>query len=165
MASNAPGGVQEVPHFHSKKSIIRAQELRSRATDCERILWSKLRELKIMGYRFRRQSPFRNYTLDFVEHGAKLVVELDGGQHGLPEQVRKDTVRDRILEAEGYAVLRISNLEIRENLYGAFEAITRELQKRHPHPPIDVNADWRPPHKGEVKKGKPLPRKGLRRLA
>jgi very-short-patch-repair endonuclease len=147
-------------------------------TDHERILWSKLRELKALGYHFRKQSPFRQYTLDFVEHSAKLVVELDGSQHGLPDQARKDAIRDKALQADGYIVLRFFNSEIRENLYGAVEAIILELRTRHPHPPIDVNADWRPPHKGEVKDSRfglptegevkkttrPLPRKGLRRL-
>lgn len=147
-------------------------------TDHERILWSKLRELKALGYHFRKQSPFRQYTLDFVEHSAKLVVELDGSQHGLPDQARKDAIRDKALRAEGYLVLRFFNSEIRENLYDVVETIVRQLQARHPHPPIDVNADWRPPHKGEVKglrfdlptkeeakkSTRPLPRKGVRRL-
>lgn len=159
-------GVRSVPHFHGTRAIAHARALRTHMTDSERILWAKLRELKALNFHFRRQSPFLKYTLDFVEHGARMVIELGGEQHGMPDQSRKDAVRDRLLREDGYAVLRFPNSEIRENLYGVVEAIIRELQLRHPHPPIDVNADCRPPHKGEVKKStRPLPRKGLRRLA
>jgi very-short-patch-repair endonuclease len=152
-------------HYHGKRSITRARDLRMHMTDAERILWFKLRELKHIGYHFRRQSPFQKYFLDFVEHGAKLVVELDGSQHGLPEQSQKDEVRDQLLQINGYAVLRFFNHELRENLYGVVETIVRELRVRHPHPTIDASVDCRPPHKGEVKKGRPLPRKGVRRIA
>jgi very-short-patch-repair endonuclease len=152
-------------HHHGKQAIDRARELREHMTDPERVLWYKLRELKQLGYRIRRQSPFRSYVLDFVEHGARLVVELDGSQHGLPEQVRRDEKRDALLSAEGYMVMRFWNSEIVENLDGVVERITRELQHRDPHATI-ASGDCRPPHKGEVKRStRPLPRKGLRKLA
>jgi very-short-patch-repair endonuclease len=63
-------------------TIGRARNLRTHATDAERKLWYKLRELKALGYHFRRQVPFRSYILDFVEHSAKFVIELDGGSMG-----------------------------------------------------------------------------------
>jgi very-short-patch-repair endonuclease len=150
-------------HHHGKQAIGRARELRNHATDAERVLWAKLRELKIIGYHFRRQAPFRAYVLDFAEHRAKLVVELDGSQHGMREQASKDEKRDALLRLEGYAVLRFWNMEINENLDGVVEAIIRELHERDPHPTIDARVDCRPPHKGKVKKSKPLPRKGLRK--
>jgi very-short-patch-repair endonuclease len=151
-------------HHHGKQEIGRARALRSNATDSEKTLWHKLRELKHLGYRIRRQSPFRNYVLDFVEHSAKLVIELDGSHHGLPDQARKDERRDALLMAEGYRVLRFWNSEVVENLDGVVDVIMRELRQRDPHPTI-ADGDCRPPHKGEVKKTtRPLPRKGLRRL-
>ena len=151
-------------HHHGKKAINRARELRSHATDAERGLWHKIRELKRIGYHFRRQSPFRMYVLDFVEHKAKLVVELDGSQHGLPDHSRRDEKRDAMVRSEGYLVLRFWNSDVNENLDGVVEAIVRELQHRDPHPTIAEGGDCRPPHKGEVKRTRPLPRKGLRRL-
>jgi very-short-patch-repair endonuclease len=152
-------------HHHGKQDITRARALREHMTDVERQLWYKLREFKQLGYHFRRQSPFRAYVLDFVEHHAKLVVELDGSQHGLPEQARHDEKRDALLQAEGYLVLRFWNSEIGENLESVADTILRQLQRRDPHPTIAAG-DCRPPHKGEVKKGaRPLPRKGVRRLA
>lgn len=152
-------------HQHGRQAITRARELRAHMTDAERLLWFKLRELKQIGYHFRRQSPFWMYVLDFVEHRAKLVVELDGNQHGLPDQSRKDEKRDALLRSEGYLVLRFWNSDVNENLDGLVEGIVRELQRHDPHPTIAERGDCRPPHKGEVKKSRPLPRKGLRRLS
>ena len=158
-------GVGLMHRHHGKQQVNRARSLRERTTDAERQLWYKLGEFKHFGYHFRRQSPFQNYVLDFVEHHAKLVVELDGSQHGLPDQAHKDERRDASLKAEGYIVLRFWNSEIGENLDGVADTILRELQQRDPHPTIAAG-DCRPPHKGEVKKiTRPLPRKGLRKIA
>jgi very-short-patch-repair endonuclease len=123
-------------HHHGNQEITRARSLRGRLTDAERQLWYKLREFKQLGYRFRRQSPFRAYVLDFVEHRAKLVVELDGSQHGMPDQTRNDDKRDALLRAEGYLVLRFWNSEVGENLNGITDTILRELQQCDPHPTI-----------------------------
>src|SRR5690349_9538126 len=59
----------------------RARELRKRATDAEQHLWTLLRRRQIKGFRFRRQVPIAGYIADFACLEAKLVVELDGGQH------------------------------------------------------------------------------------
>jgi hypothetical protein len=58
-----------------------ARALRKNSTEAERILWSELRDHRLNGASFRRQVPIENYIADFVCHGAKLVIELDGGQH------------------------------------------------------------------------------------
>ena len=166
MRSISGWGSGRMHHHHGKHEINRARDLRTHLTDAERAVWHRLRELKQIGYHFCKQSPFRVYVLDFVEHSAKLVVELDGSQHGLPEQSQKDEKRDALLHAEGYLVLRFWNPEVNENLDGVVEGIVQELQRRDPHPTIAEGGDCRPPHKGEVnKKARPLPRKGLRRIA
>ncbi len=154
-------------HRHGKQATIRARDLRFHATDAERKLWYKLRELKPLGYHFRRQAPFPEYFLDFAEHSARLVVELDGSQHGLPEQSCRDEKRDAFLRSRGYLVLHFWNDEANENLAGVVETILRELRARHPHPSLagrKASAESRPPRKGEVKVTRPLPRKGLRRI-
>src|SRR5258708_22105479 len=92
--------------------IGRARSLRTHATDAERNLWYKLRELKAFGYHFRRQVPFRSYILDFVEHSAKFVIELDGGQHGEDRHRLRDEIRDRTLRSEGYRVMRFLNADV-----------------------------------------------------
>jgi very-short-patch-repair endonuclease len=132
----------------SRDAIVRARELRVGATDHERRLWSRLRELKKVGYHFRRQVPLKSYFLDFVEHGAKLVVELDGSQHGMAQQLHKDERRDATLREEGYCVLRFWNYELNENMDGVMETIVRRLRERRPPP--EARAALRPPHKGEV---------------
>ena len=113
-----------------KSAITRARRLRGNATDAERKLWAELRLLRRLGFHFRRQAPFQRYTLDFVEHSAKLVIELDGGQHGEPEYRRRDEVRDALLEREGYYTVRIWNGEVDTDMNGVMETIHRVLQMR-----------------------------------
>ncbi len=107
------------------QTIPRARELRKRATPFERALWDRLRELNRFGYHFRRQVPFRSYILDFAEHGARLVIELDGSQHGLAENLRQDSMRDALLKSEGYIVLRFWNGDVIERIDGVIEDILR----------------------------------------
>jgi very-short-patch-repair endonuclease len=74
-----------------------ARALRKRLTPQEVKLWTKLRELKALGFKFRRQAPIGRYIVDFVSFGSKLVIEADGGQHGLPRTALTDQVRDAFL--------------------------------------------------------------------
>jgi very-short-patch-repair endonuclease len=89
-----------------------ARKLRSELTDAERLLWRHLREFKREGLHFRRQVPIGPYVADFACHSAKLIVELDGSQHGEKTNVARDTERTAFLESEGYRVLRIWNGEL-----------------------------------------------------
>jgi len=114
--------------------IARARQLRRDATELEKHLWWKLRELNAQGCHFRRQSPFRAYTLDFVEHDARLVIELDGGQHGEAAHQSRDERRDAVLTSQGYLTLRFWNSDVVENIEGVFETIVRELEARRPPP-------------------------------
>jgi len=118
------------------QEIAKARLLRQGATEFEKRLWWKLRELNQTGYHFRRQAPFRGYTLDFVEHSARLVIELDGSQHGEDENRARDEFRDRILEAHGYRTLRFWNTDVIENIDGVIEGIIRALQHRPPPDPL-----------------------------
>lgn len=112
--------------------IKRARQLRGALTDAEKKLWRKLRDLNRQGFHFRRQVPFRSYILDFAEHTARIAIELDGSQHGLPENAARDAVRDRLLASEGYRILRFWNDDVYENLDGVVEAIVRELHRPPP---------------------------------
>ncbi len=58
-----------------------ARALRKNSTDAERLLWSELRDHRLNGASFRRQVPIETYIADFMCHAARLVIELDGGQH------------------------------------------------------------------------------------
>jgi very-short-patch-repair endonuclease len=101
----------------------RARRLRREATPAERKLWGQLRLLELPGGHFRRQVPIGPYFADFAHHGLKLVVELDGGQHGLGPGLRHDAARTSYLERSGYRVLRFWNNEVAENLDGVVETI------------------------------------------
>jgi very-short-patch-repair endonuclease len=98
-----------------------ARALRKRQTDAESILWSKLRNRQLEGFKFRRQVPLLGYIADFASHDAKLIIELDGGQHS--ETVDADDKRTRELEAVGFVVLRFWNADVFTNLDGVLTTI------------------------------------------
>jgi len=91
-----------------------ARTLRADPTDAERRLWSLLRRRQLH-LRFRRQQPVGPYIADFFCSAAKLIVELDGDQHGSEPHMAKDAIRTRWLEQRGFIVLRFPNaLVLRE---------------------------------------------------
>lgn len=67
------------------------------------------------------------YFADFAHLALKLIIELDGGQHGMPDIVERDAKRTAYLEAQGFRILRFWNHEIRENLDGVVETIFRAV--------------------------------------
>ena len=107
-----------------------ARALRKRLTPQEVKLWVKLRELKALGFHFRRQAPIGQYIVDFVSFRDQLVIEADGGQHGMPEGERLDRARDDFLQQQGFKVLRFWNSDIDANLTGVMERILIELKGR-----------------------------------
>ena len=111
------------------------RNLRKTMTDAERLLWQALRGRQMAGYKFRRQHPFDDFILDFVCMGMKLVVEVDGGQHG--GQMEADAARTDKLAKAGFRVLRFWNNEVFGNLEAVKEKIwmvLREIDETHPHP-------------------------------
>lgn len=104
-------------------------------TDAERGLWWLLRE-GFPDWHFRRQVPIRHFIADFASHRAKLVIEVDGGQHC--EEV--DSHRTAMIEAEGYTVMRFWNHDVLGNREGVYALIHAALLERHPHPAL--------PHRG-----------------
>ncbi|HTQ15401.1 MAG TPA: DUF559 domain-containing protein [Rhizomicrobium sp.] len=112
-----------------------ARKMRQQLTAEEFKIWCRLKELnRRSGFNFRRQVPFRGYILDFVEHRAKVAIEIDGSQHGETPAIARDAKRDGLLRDEGYLVLRFWNREVNENLAGVVERIVRVLRERAPHP-------------------------------
>jgi very-short-patch-repair endonuclease len=98
------------------------RRMRKTPTDSERELWWHLRHhLPINGSHFRRQVQIGPYIVDFVCHQLKLVIEIDGGQHGA--QTTKDEIRTRRLESEGYSVLRFWNNDVLSNIEGVLTEI------------------------------------------
>ena len=92
-------------------------------TDAERRLWRELRAGGLNA-KWRRQQPMGNYIADFVCQQARLIVEVDGGQHCESEA---DERRTAWLESLGYRVLRFWNNEVLENIDGVLMRITQAL--------------------------------------
>ncbi|RRV49941.1 endonuclease domain-containing protein [Stutzerimonas stutzeri] len=110
-----------------------AGALRSQLTDCERLLWRRLRNRGLAGFKFRRQHPWPPYVLDFYCAELRLVVELDGGQH-YDAALARDQLRTAHLERQGLEVLRFSNLDVLQNLEGVLTELLRWIEARAPHP-------------------------------
>ena len=120
-------------NYASKPAIERARTLRRVSTETESLIWRRLRA-NAFGARFRRQHPFAGYFLDFYSHEAKLVIEIDGGQHFEPDQQARDAERTRVLEAAGLHVLRFTNREVAQELDAVLERIWEEMNRRMPSP-------------------------------
>ena len=104
-------------------------------TDAERKLWALLRE-SFPDRHFRRQVPIQNYVADFASHRSNVVIEVDGGQHS-PEA---DAERTKVIEAEGYRIIRFWNDDVLGNPEGVWSVLDRVLHGDHPHPTL--------PHRG-----------------
>jgi len=117
----------------AKRLTHLAKNLRKRSTDAELLLWSRVRAGRFESLRFRRQHPIGQHIVDFVCLEKKLVIELDGGQHNLPDNIQKDKQRDAWLEKEGYTVVRFWDNEVIMNTNGVLEVI-RERLYRAPSP-------------------------------
>ncbi|MFI8224863.1 endonuclease domain-containing protein [Pseudomonas sp. NPDC085632] len=102
-----------------------ARQLRVNQTDCEHLLWQKLRSRQIANLKFRRQFPCRPYVLDFYCAELKLAIELDGGQHYETPGLTYDQRRTNHLYQQGIQVVRFSNLEILQQMDNVLEQIIR----------------------------------------
>ena len=122
-------------HHPPEGAVQRARRLRRDMTDAEKALWRLLRDA-FPEWRFRHQVPIRHFIVDFASHAAKLVIEVDGGQHA----TEADAPRSAIIEGEGYRVIRFWNNEVLGNREGVYLAIEAAFRDGHPHPTL--------PHQG-----------------
>jgi very-short-patch-repair endonuclease len=112
--------------------VATAKRLRRDQTDAERKLWFRLRDRRLNGMKFRRQMPIKSYVVDFCCESARLIVELDGGQH--TERSAEDAKRTADLEAFGFLVLRFWNNDVLGNMDGVVEMIVATASQDPPHP-------------------------------
>ena len=120
--------------------IERARELRKRMTAPEARFWNACRELRPLGYHFRRQVPLGPYYADFVCHARRLAIEIDGDTHGSDAASKYDARRDAFIASQGYRILRFVNDDVMRNLNGVMTTVLAALDQ----PPPSF-----PPHKGE----------------
>ena len=118
----------------------RARTLRNQSTDAERHLWQHLRGKQVAGHRFRRQVPVAGFIADFACLEAKIIVELDGGQHA--QNAGYDERRNRLIEAQGFRILRFWDNQVFLETQAVLQEIMRVLESRAPHPNL-------PPQAGE----------------
>ncbi|MGH8225475.1 MAG: endonuclease domain-containing protein [Gammaproteobacteria bacterium] len=102
-----------------------ARRLRYASTDAERILWRRLRDRQLDGWKFRRQHPIGSYVTDFYCVEAALVVEVDGGQHALRR--KSDRERTEALVKLGIRVIRFWNNDVLAHTDAVLEQIACEL--------------------------------------
>ena len=104
-----------------------ARRLRKRQTSAEARLWKVLRNRQLARWKFRRQHPIDRYIVDFVTLDGKLIVEVDGETHTTEKQLVHDSERTRVLDALGFHIVRVTNIDIYENLEGVQEMIALTL--------------------------------------
>ncbi|WP_430421931.1 endonuclease domain-containing protein [Phenylobacterium sp.] len=110
-----------------RPQIARARAMRANLSRPEVVLWSRLKRLRERGYHFRRQAPFKGYYLDFVYYPYRLVIEVDGFQHGEDRQANHDAVRDAVLRRHGFTVLRFWSSDVRHDTDRVMDQIVRTL--------------------------------------
>ena len=111
---------------YTQRALALSRYLKRNMTDAERLLWYYLRGRR--DYSFRKQAPIGNYVVDFLCAGKKLIIELDGAQHGDARHRTHDTIRDEFLTQHGYRIIRFWNDEIFKNMDSVLHAIYLALE-------------------------------------
>ena len=122
MRSDLPGP-ESAATFKSERAVVSARRMRKAMTRAECLLWAELRRLPLRGTHFRRQAPFGPFIADFLCHGARLVVEVDGDVHAAPDAERRDLERQSWIESRGYRVLRVANARVLANAHAVAQEI------------------------------------------
>jgi very-short-patch-repair endonuclease len=125
-----------------------ARHLRRNVTDAEKRLWYQLRMLKSEGRHFRRQVPIAGFIADFACYKCRLIIELDGGQHNTLAGFVRDDMRSRLLEAEGFHIMRFWNSDVFQNLEGVVDMIRNAagLSTIYAYEPEKSETDVKDPH-------------------
>lgn len=129
MRTDLPNDQSEA-HFKSERAVVSTLRLRKSMTPAECALWAELRRLPLNGTHFRRRAPFGPFIVDFLCHGAKLAIEIDGGAHNAPDVERRDLERQQWIEGKGYLVLRFENRRVLRDTKAVAEEIFLQAQRR-----------------------------------
>ncbi len=107
-----------------------AEELRAKPTQAEDVLWKLLKTKKLAGHKFRRQHIIGNYITDLVCLDRRLVIEIDGLIHQLPENKESDEIRTNWLNEQGFKVLRVTNEQVLSKTEETLELISSTLKNQ-----------------------------------
>ena len=110
-----------------------ARELRKNSTLSEVLLWNLLKNRQFHNLKFKRQQPIGDYIVDFICKEARIIIEIDGGQHNEPENIEYDKTRTDYLNNLGYKVIRFWNNEIYENIEGVALRLKEEINPHQEH--------------------------------
>jgi len=111
-------------NINNKKELLGYRRyLRNHMTVEELILWSKLKNSQLNGYKFRRQHSIGNYILDFYCPIKHLGIEIDGGQHYETKKIKYDENRTNYLNSLNIRIIRFTNIEIKKNINGVLNKI------------------------------------------
>ena len=113
----------------SKKQRANAKRMRGAMTDAEKKLWQELRAHRLMGLGFRRQYPIRSYIADFACPTHRLIVEVDGSQHGREDIAAADSARTADFEDDGWTVLRFWNDDVLHDVDGVCRHIVTVIEQ------------------------------------
>lgn len=116
-------------HFKSDRAVESARRLRRSMTAAECALWVELRRFPLKGTHFRRQAPFGPFIADFLCHGARLIVEIDGGAHDFDDVALRDAEREAWIQSRGYRVLRFKNADVLKDVRGVAGEILAQAQR------------------------------------
>jgi len=116
--------------FNQPEHKAKRKYLRASMPSAEVILWSKLKDRKLLGCKFRRQYGIHSYSIDFYSPDLKLAIELDGDSHYLTGGQDHDSRRDATIRSFGIRILRFLNSDVYENLEGVWEAIARAAREQ-----------------------------------
>lgn len=123
------GGELERGGATSTRMRDHARRLRRDLTPAERRLWHSLRAHRFAALGFRRQAPIGPYIADFICHAARLVVEIDGAQHGFDDGLARDAARDAWFASEGYRVLRFWNGQVLHEHASVLDTIYAAIER------------------------------------
>ena len=124
-----PSGGREVSMFYGAMPILFefAKKMRNNQTEAESILWQHLSNNQRYEFRFKRQHPVKYFIADFYCHIKKLIIEIDGGYHQIPEQYEYDRNRDYELDELGLKIIHFTNEQVLFDIENTLKTIDNEL--------------------------------------
>ncbi len=115
--------------YNEKILESRRRDLRVKQTEAEKILWQKLRNRQINGFKFFRKYSIGKYIADFYCSELRLVIELDGSQHYEENSLEYDKIREEFMKNLDIKTIRFNNLDVFKNLDEVMERVYDEVRK------------------------------------